>query len=214
MEKVGNIIKLTKKYAIVAVPIDIAEFYKIEKQEIKHAVVRFDDGRTISAVQRAKIYAILGDISEWQYDYMEIVKNCLKSEFLALYGYDYFSLSDCSMEIATEFINFLIDFCFLNNIPTQDTMLNRTEDIGHYLYSCLANRRCCICNEKGEVHHCTGSKVGMGFNRNRIDNVGRSAICLCRKHHAQAHNDEQSFFDKFKVYGIKLDEYLCKKLKL
>ena len=214
MERVGEIVKVQNDKAFIIVPLEKPDIYKFEKQEIKKAIVRFDDGRTISAEQRAKIYAILGDISEWQYDYMEIVKNTLKNEFLALYGYNYFSLSDCTMTIATEFINFLIDFCFLQNIPTRDTMLNRTDDISHYLYSCLANRKCCICNGKGEIHHCEGSRVGMGFDRNKIDNIGRNAICLCRKHHNQAHQSEKEFFEKYKVYGIKLDEYLVKKLKL
>ena len=118
------------------------------------------------------------------------------------------------MTVATDFISFLIDFCFENNIGTRDTLLNRTDDIGHYLYSCLANRKCVVCNSRGEVHHCEGSRVGMGFNRNDIENMGRRAICLCRKHHSQAHASEREFFEKYGVYGIKLDEYLCKKLNL
>ena len=138
----------------------------------------------------------------------------MKCRFIEQYGGEEFSLADCTMETATAFINYLIDFCFFENIGTTDTMLNRTDDIGHYLYSCLVNRKCCICNGKGEIHHCEGSRVGMGFDRNKISNVGRRAICLCRKHHNQAHQSEREFFEKYRVYGIKLDEYLVRKVGL
>lgn len=212
-EAVGYIQQVNNKgYIQVLVPFE--RIWEIDKKNITECRVILDDGRRISAIQRKKIYAIFRDIANWNGDVPEFIKEELKCRFIETYGGDDFSLSDCTMETATAFINYLIDFCFLENIGTTDTMLNRTDDIGHYLYSCLANRKCCICNAKGEIHHCEGSRVGMGFDRNKIYNIGRSAICLCRKHHNQAHQSEREFFDKFKVYGIKLDEYLVKKLKL
>lgn len=195
----------------------VAEFNKpwlLDKKYITDCEIRLSDGRTIRAEQRRKAYAILGDIVEYTGEPLEYVKEIQKAYFIERYGVDYFSLSDCSVDTAREFISYLIDFCFEQNIGTRDTMLNRTDDIGRYLYSCLANRKCAVCNAKAEIHHCNGSRVGMGFNRNDIHNVGRSAIALCRKHHNQAHNSERDFFNKYLIYGIKLDEYLVKKLKL
>ena len=193
-------------------PVESARF--IERENITGARVIFDDGRRIRPDQRKKAYAIIGDISEWNGDPPEVLKGILKNGFLICTGGGYFSLSDCSVSTAREFISWLIDFCFYHNIPTRDTMLKQTDDISAYLYSCLYYRKCCICNAKAEIHHCTGSKVGMGFNRNRIDNVGRKAIALCRKHHNQAHAGEREFFEKYHVYGIKLDKTLVKKLNL
>lgn len=212
MYTTGYIQDIQPQYATVVVPID--KPYIFEKQDITQCEVRFDDGRNITALQRKKIYATIRDISDWVGDVPEALKEWLKYSYIERTGVEFFSLSDCSVTTAREFINFLIDFCFEHNIGTRDTMLNRTDDISYYLYSCLANRRCAVCNTKGEIHHCTGSKVGMGFNRNTIDNLGRKAICLCRKHHNQAHNDEKGFFEKYHIYGIALDEYLLKKLKL
>lgn len=211
-EQVGYIQELQDNYVSVIVPID--KPYIFDKQSITECMVRFDDGRNISSVQRKKIYATIRDICDYTGDIPEYMKESLKCSYIEKYGGKWFSLSDCNMTEAREFINFLIDFCFENNIGTQDTMLNRADDISYYLYSCLAHRRCAICNAKGEIHHCDGSRVGMGFNRNKIDNIGKKAICLCRKHHNQAHNSEREFFDKYHVYGIKLDEYLVKKLNL
>ena len=212
IENVGYIQNVSKDHATILVPID--NQYVFEKQNITECLVRFNDGRTISAEQRKKIYATIADIADYTGDVPDFVKEWLKYRFIEKYGGEYFSLSDCEMTTATDFISFLIDFCFEQNIGTRDTLLNRADDISHYLYSCLANRRCAVCNAKGEVHHITGSKVGMGFNRGKVDNVGRQAVCLCRKHHNAAHNDEKGFFGKYHIYGIKLDEYLIKKLKL
>lgn len=213
MEHVGYINDVQNNFVSLLVPVE--NMYFIDKQDITQARVIFDDGRKIRPEQRKKAYAIIGEIAEWSgHTPPELMKDTLKINFLEYTGGEIFSLSDCSVTTAREYINYLIDFCFFHNIPTRDTMLNHTDDINHYLYACLAHRKCCICNQKAEIHHCEGSRVGMGFNRNKIDNIGRRAIALCRKHHAQAHNSEKEFFDKYHVYGIKLDEYLVRKLGL
>lgn len=213
MVELGYIHSISEACAKIIVP--LSSPYILDKKNIRQCEVRFDDGRRISAEQRKKAYAIIGDIAEWSgHTPPEFEKDLLKNDYITQSGVEYFSLSDCSVDTARDFINFLIDFCFSNNIGTRDTLLNRTDDISYYLYSCIANRRCCVCNEKAEIHHCEGSRVGMGFNRNKISNLGRTAIALCRKHHAQAHNSEKEFFEKYHVYGVKLDEYLIKRVNL
>ena len=211
METVGQIYKVKENQAIIIAPVNP---YLIERQNIQKCVIRYDDGRYISADQRKKVYSIIGDIAEYTGNVPEFEKELLKCFYMARYGVPHFSLSDCSMTTATDFISFLIDFCFENNIGTRDILLNNCDDISRYLYSCIANRKCVICNEKAEIHHCHGSRVGMGFDRKKIHNVGRYAIAICRKHHNTAHNDEEDLLDKHHVYGIKLDEYLCKKVGL
>lgn len=211
-EIVGYVQKVGVNHITIFAPIESTDNFK--KQEITKARVIFDDGRVINREQQKKAYAIIGDIAEYSGDPPEYMKELMKHEFLEAFGGEYFSLSSCSVSLASDFINYLINFCFTWGIPTRDTMLNRADDISAYLYTCLYHRKCCICNEKAEIHHCTGSKVGMGFNRNDINNIGRSAIALCRKHHMQAHNSERDFFEKYHVYGIKLDKCLVKQLRL
>lgn len=210
-EAVGEIYKVKGGYAVIVAPVDMQ---LLEKQSIKQCLVRFDDGRRITAEQRKKAYAILAEIAKHTGNLPEPEKELQKYFYIARYGGPYFSLSDCSVSTARDFISYLIDFCFEHDIGTQDTLLNCTDDINRYLYSCLSNRKCAVCNKKAEIHHCEGSRVGMGFNRNKIDNVGRKAIALCRKHHNQAHNDEYGFFERYHIYGIALDAYLVKKLNL
>lgn len=208
----GYIQEVQDNYVTVCVPID--KIYLIDKQQITDCEVRFDDGRTISAEQRRKAYALINDISNWSGHLPEPLKEWFKYDYIAATGADYFSLSDCTVTTGREFISYLIDFCFDYCVPTTDTLLNRTDDMGRYLYACLAHRKCAVCNEKGEVHHITGSKVGMGFNRKNINHLGCSAITLCRKHHWQAHNGEKDFFEKYHLFGVALDDYLIKELGL
>lgn len=87
-----------------------------------------------------------------------------------------------------------------------------TDDIGRYLYSCLEHKRCAVCNKPGEIHHV--DRIGMGRDREQIVHIGLSAVCLCREHHTQCHNDEKTFLDNNHIYGIKLDKFLCYKLNL
>lgn len=175
--------------------------------------IKLWDGREISPVQRRKIYATIRDVSAWSGHEPEELKQYFKWNFCSLDGRESFSLSDVDMTTAREFISYLIEFCFYNNVPTQDSMLNRTDDIGKYLYLCLEHRKCAVCNKKADVHHV--DRVGMGRNRDEIIHLGMEAVALCREHHNEAHMmGDRSFFEKYHIYGIKLDEYLCKVLSL
>lgn len=182
------------------------------KKNIKSVELRLDDGRTISVEQRRKVFAILRDISLWCGHEPEYLRYYFEWEFCSKYGYDWFSLSDVDMTTAREFITYLIEFCFYHSVPTKDTLLNQTDDIGKYLYLCLEHRKCAICNKPAEVHHV--DRIGIGRDREQIVHVGLRAIALCREHHDEAHLREKELFKENYIYGIKLDRYLCQRLKL
>ena len=199
----GEILKLKP-----LVPID----RELLQKQVDVIEIRLTDGREISADQRRKIFAIVRDIAIWSGHEPEYIRQFTEFDFRLLHNLAPFSLSDCDMSTAKDFISYLIDFCFMYGVPTRDTLLNRTDDIGKYLYSCLEYRRCAVCNEKADIHHI--DTVGMGRNRETIIHKGMEAIALCRKHHQEAHTRGQAFFDDFHIYGIKLDDYLCEKLNL
>lgn len=196
---------------LIVVPFEPIDREMMQKQ-VNSIEIRLNDGRTISADQRRRIFATIRDIGLWSGHEPEYLRKFLTWDFRSIDGRDNFSLSSVDMTTAREFIDYLIEFCFYHDVPTKDVLLNRTDDIDKYLYLCLEHRKCAICNKKAEVHHI--DRIGMGRNRETIIHVGMEAIALCREHHAMAHSDESSLFDKHHVYGIQLDEYLCKKLKL
>ncbi len=164
--------------------------------------IRLDDEKKITAEQRKKAYATLKDISNYTGHSIEESKEWLKYYFLSQTGSEYFSLSDCSMEKAREFISFTLEYALKNGIPLSDNALNRTDDIERYLYHCIKHKKCCICGRNGEIHHIDA--IGMGRDRQQVDDSESRKICLCRKHHIIAHQrGRESFEQMYHVYGIK-----------
>lgn len=192
-------------------PLDYIDRELLQKQ-VDTIEIRLTDGREISADQRKKIFALVRDIASWSGHEPEYIRQFTEFDYRLKYNLPPFSLSDCDMTTAREFITYLIDFCFTHEVPTRDTLLNKTDDISKYLYLCLEYRRCAVCNDAADIHHVTA--VGMGRNRDTIIHEGMEAVALCRKHHAEAHARGKAFFDDFHIYGIKLDKYLCQKLNL
>lgn len=171
------------------------------RKEIRNAEMRFDDGRHISVEQRRKAYATIRDISDYTGYLPEEQKEWLKYLHIINTGCDYFSLSDCSMDTAREFINTILEYAISEGIPLSENAIERTDDIGRYLYYCIMNRKCAICGRPGEIHH--EDAIGMGRDRSKIDDSEHRKICLCREHHTVAHQMGVERFRKmYKVYGI------------
>lgn len=121
---------------LVVIPSESLE-REILRKRIRECEITLWDGRRISPEQRRKTYAIIRDISEWSGHEPEYLKQFFKFNFCSIDGREDFSLSDVDMTTAKEFITYLIEFCFYNNVPTMDSMLDRTDEIGKYLYLCL-----------------------------------------------------------------------------
>lgn len=185
---------------------------EVIKKMISTVELRISDGREITNEQRRKTFAIIADIAKWSGHEPEYLRQMFTWDFIKRKGIEYFSLSDVDMTTSKEFISYLIDFCFINDVPTKDTLLNQTDDIGKYLYSCLEHSKCAICNKHAEVHHV--DRIGMGRDREHILHEGLNAVALCREHHIQAHGNEIKLFKDNHIYGIKLDSYLCYRLNL
>ena len=79
------------------------------------------------------------------------------------------------MDTAREFINTMLDYALEQGIPLLDFALNRTDDIGHYLYACLKLRKCAISGREGEIHHV--DTIGMGNDRRKVDDSEYRKIC-------------------------------------
>ena len=174
-------------------------------KHIKKAEMRFDDGRSISADQRKMAYATIRDIADFTGYLPEEQKEWLKYLYVAKTGKEYISLSNCSMDEAREFINVILEYALENGVQLTEQAINRTDDIGRYLYFCIKHRKCAVCGIQGEIHH--EDAIGMGNNRKTLDDSNYKKICLCRTHHTIAHQLGIERFQKsYKVYGIKVEE--------
>ena len=205
---VGTVCKMTPNYTYIAVPNSEIDVMSLLHKNVSKCEVMFDDGRRISADQRKKIYATLRDISQWSGYDPEYAKEIMKYEYISRTGVPYFSLRDTDMTTAREFLQFLIEFCVEQEIPTKDNLIDRSPDISRYIYCCLVFKKCCISGKKAELHHV--GAVGRGRDRDKIIHLGYRVMPLSRAYHTEAHTiGQKSFDEKYKVYGIKLDKRLC-----
>lgn len=181
------------------------------------------DGRRISPEQRRKCYALLGEIAEYTdgirtAETVDEQKSLLKMEFMLkrmeATERRMFSLADCDMSTAREFITYLIDFIIANDIPTRVPLIDNCDDIAAYMYACTMHRKCAVCGKPADIHHCEGSRIGAGVDRTKVHQLGREILPLCRVHHTELHAiPESEFIAKYHLQKVKLDEALCKRLK-
>lgn len=183
--------------------VDLGQY--ITEKKARYAEIRIDDGRAITSLQRRKAYATIRDISSWTGYLPEEQKEWLKYLYIERTGNPYFSLSDCSMDTAREFINIILDYALEEGIPLSERGIERTDDIGRYLYSCIKNKRCAVCGRPGEIHHVDA--IGAGRDRRHVDDSGYRKICLFREHHTAAHQRGMKAFEQmYHVYGIVVQE--------
>ena len=178
-----------------------AKIIKYRNNNVINAEIRIDDNRSITVDQRKKIFATIKDIADFTGNHPEDQRGQLLYDYCIETGEMPFSLSNCSISTAREFITFIIDFILKENIPLSDAVLSRTEDIDRYLWGCIKYKRCAICGGHGETHHY--DVIGMGNDRTTLDDSLKRKIQLCREHHSIAHNiGRDSFGAKYHVYGI------------
>ena len=212
--------------------------YLLSKQGITECEIRLNDGRKLTTKQRNAIFSIVSDITDYVSQppeterkreeikvlrelkilYLiditdkEEMRRILTRRYCDLSDTDLFSLSNCDMTTALEFLHWLIELCVVHGIPCHESLLSKCEDVGRYLYACVANRRCAICGAKADIHEV--EKVGAGRNRRKIHHLGQLVQPLCRKHHSEVEQiGQQSFDKKYHLEAIRLDEELCKILK-
>ena len=175
------------------------------------------DGRRISPEQRRKVYALIGEVAEYvdgirNAGTVESAKRTLKMEFMLsrMEGMErrLFSLSNCDVTTAREFINFLVEFIIENDIPTRVPLIENCEDIEQYVYACLMSKKCAVCGRQADLHHC--DVVGMGRDRTAICHIGMRALPLCREHHTEIHSiGQEEFLRRYIIEPVRIDERIA-----
>lgn len=141
----------------------------------------------ISPDQRKKIYAIIKDIAEYTGNGADNDKETMKQMFSSDKQIESFSLSDCRADVAGEFINWLIEFCFEHGIPLSENPAEGNNDIESYVKICIKKNKCCVCGTDGRTYN--------GSNNTKMP--------LCEIHAQKLKNDGfEKFRDTFHVWGI------------
>lgn len=180
----------------------------------KNVEIGLGDGRTISPEQRRLTYKLLHAIAEWQGECDEATKAEMKLDFIInrqrSMARRMFSLSDCDMTTAREFITYLIDFIVMYGVYLDFRPYDENIDITRYVYACLMNRKCAVCGREGvDLHHV--DQIGMGNNRQKAHHLGRRALPLCREHHTEIHTiGYEAFAAKYHIESVEIDKKLCR----
>lgn len=182
----------------------------------KEAIILLKDSRTLTAEQRKKIYAMLNEIADYMGEFPDIVKKQFKWE-LRYKRYkgmlDDFSLSNCSIETASAYIDLLVETIIAWGIPLKQPLIELCEDIPRYVYTCLKYKKCAVCGRSTELHHV--DVVGIGRDRTEIAHEGMRALPLCRKHHGECHTmGSDAFAERYRLEPVRLDKELCKIYKV
>ena len=173
-----------------------------------------NDCRMISRQQQKKIYAMIGDISDYTGHHVEFLKSYLKCEYIKMYGGEWFSLGYVDRTTARKFIEFILHICFEWEVPLKLNTVDLTRDVNNYLYLCLKYRKCAVCGCHADIHH-HENLVGMGMDRAKHNHIDSRYIALCRVHHNECHNiGHKTFEDKYKITAIKLNEAAIKELRI
>ena len=185
--------------AVLDIPEPMAK--NIWQRRVRQVEVGVDDGRLITIAQRRKIYATLRDIAEYTGYTDDAMKEVMEADHMVRCGCGYFSLSDCSMTTAREYINTLMEYALKEGVILQESGIQRTDDIDTYLIQCIRYRKCCICGRAAEIHHV--DTIGMGNDRRTYDDSQNRIMALCRIHHTMYHQrGSKRFMEAYKVYGI------------
>ena len=211
----GKIIDVSPAGLTIFVPYPNTDRYI--KREYDDVVVGLEDGRKLRPDQRRKAYALMGEISEWAGVELEDAKLVAKHRFVAdhLEGLtkEIFSLSNCDVTTAKEFISYLIDFIIQFEIPTKIPLVEYCDDVSRYMRACLEHKQCAVCGQRADLHHV--DRVGMGNDRKTINHLGLRCLPLCREHHNEAHqHGDEQLMTKYHLEPVVIDEKIAKIYKL
>lgn len=192
------------------------DWYTLMKREYKNCNVQMIDSRKLSDKQRRTCYMILKAIADYSGMGLDPTKEYMKLKFitedLQQTGEKILSLSNAPMSLVCAFQRFLVRFVVDWEIPCNFRLLDFVDDVSDYIYSSLINKKCCICGKQADLHHCEGSMIGMGGNREEVIHEGLEVLPLCREHHNEYHNiGHVEFAKRYHIEkGIIMDKTLCK----
>ena len=192
---------------------DLRKINRLSNGKKPRVMFQIDDGRTISADQRKKIYALINDLCDFTGDVPEYWKAKFKFMVQTIFGIEEFSLSNCSMTTANQMILTILDFLFEEDIPFKTKTWDSIPNDFPKQMLCIKNKRCVICGKKADIAHYQA--VGSGRNRRTINHVGMYINTFCREHHTQQHElGINNFSELYHIKPIKVTEEIARELHL
>lgn len=186
---------------------DLAEALRLTIKEQPRSLIQVIDERSMTFAQNGMIHALFEDISLHTGHSPDFVKDLLKARFSVVKHIENFSMArmGISQVFAGEFIEHILEFCFMNEIPFKYQQFHLSSDITRVLFLYIKYKQCFICGNKETAQYAHYEAVGMGRDRRKIDHSKHRFMCLCDKHHREQHNiGVKEFLKKYIIIPIKL----------
>ena len=183
--------------------------------------------KKLSKAQNGLIHALLKQFADELGWTMQDMKEYQKEQFALSRDLEKFSTANCDMEMANEFISFIIEQALelginLYILGRHDKRYKHILEIDNitqrYVIACLRKRVCCICGKEHneyntiELHH-WNSVASIGGYEN-CDGLKTPFMSLCAKHHQEFHaTGKETFKNKYYIEGVWLNVELVKELK-
>ena len=175
--------------------------------------VCWQDKRLRTLEQNSKAWVLMGSIAAAAGSTKRDVYDDLRVRFSvqnleALQG-RLFHLSEATVTEARDFISLLIDIALEYGVEPDRPLYELCDDIERYVYACLMNKLCAVCQLKADLHHV--DQIGMGYNRNTKPQLGDRVLPLCREHHQQYHQlGWTAFSQQYHLTPVRMDERIAK----
>ena len=169
--------------------------------------------KDITPQQRKTIYGIITDIGKYTGYSKDEMKNIIKVNYVAFSGSNIFSLSNVDRDTANDLIRYCFDLCVKLDIPIRLSTYNDIVKDDYVIKQLLLHRQCVICGKRADIDHWIET-VGMGNNRDHIDQTRYELMPLCREHHTEKHKiGLEEFKNKYRLdKGVHLNANEIKQL--
>ena len=217
MSKVTKYKQSNGRYSVVVENVDLTDdaLLLLDNGYPLDVNIEIQDGKKITVKQRKKIFALVNDIEAHTGQPRQYMREMFIDFITFLNGYSKrFSLSDCTRKQASELIDVILEWIFINDIPLNYKTSDLMKQDQTFLYLATVHRKCVICGKYGELAHYHA--VGRGRNRRKIDHTDNKVLALCRRHHREQHNmGMDSFNAKYHLTDswVSVDSRLNKMLK-
>lgn len=221
--------EIANEEIIITLPVE--KVYPGLKQQIEerlnHYPIKVIPVKRLSKAQNGLIHVLLKQFGEELGWTMQDMKEYQKEQFALSRDLEKFSTANCDMEMANDFIAFIIEQALENeiNLYVLNKHDNRYKSIlkvdkttERYVIACLRKRVCCICgkehNEYNEIqldHYDTvANTVGTYEND---DGLHGRFLPLCSYHHFEKHSKSlKEFEEKYHIEGVWLNPQLVYEL--
>lgn len=193
------------------------------EEHLKKLKIRVIPIKKLTKAQNGLIHVLLKQFADELGWTMQDMKEYQKEQFALSRDLEKFSTASCEMEMANDFIAFIIEQALENEINLYvlnkhdnryKSILSIDKTTERYVIACLRKRVCCICgkehNEYNEIqldHYDTvANTVGTYEND---DGLHGRFLPLCSYHHFEKHSKSlKEFEEKYHIEGVCLNPQL------